>query len=228
MKSKYSAYWSEDLQKILLESLENIESIIPFDDSNFIDIHYFLYRNRIHFGRNSIDKSRWTYFYDPLMNKFLVSAALGLKRQDIYAAKITRDLLLLLKPSLLEHKFDTPEKSFSEDSINSSIFKNQDKLASHQYFSSYPNKYSFQSSVARGKWLEASEFEREIDSMMIGVIENNLHTEWYAELAKPVMSKYVQMRSEPASVYLPAARRQIAKCYSLALFMGMCGPDGLL
>jgi hypothetical protein len=227
MKSMYSAYWSEDLERILLESLETISPIIPFDDSNFIDMHYFLFRNRIHFGRNSIDKSRWTYFYDPLMNKFLVSAALGLKRQDIYAAKIIRDLLLLLKPSLLEHSFDSPEKTFSENSINSSIFKNQENLAGYQYCNSYLNKYSLQSSITRGKWIDTNEFEGEIDSMIIRTIEESLHIEWYAELAKPVMTKYVQMRSESGSVYLPAARRQIAKCYSLALFMEMCGPDGL-
>ena len=63
--------------------------------------------------------------------------------------------------------------------------------------------------------------------MIIGTIESSLHIEWYAELVKPVMSNYVAMRSESTSLYLPAARRQIAKCYSLALFIGICSPDGL-
>ena len=60
--------------------------------------------------------------------------------------------------------------------------------------------------------------------MIISSIEDSLNIEWYEVLAKPMMSIYIQMRSESGSGYLPAARRQIAKCYSLALFMGMCTP----
>jgi hypothetical protein len=218
LKIKYPDLYSSELEKILTESLTDLLDIIDVNDSNLMDMHYFLFRNRIHFGRNAIDKSRWTFFYDPLMNQSLVSAALGLDSKAIYSASIIRDLLLLLEPTLLDHPFDSPAKDFRPEFIQESTFYKKSPLKNYAPEQSWQNQFKEHSCMTRAKWIDGSVFETEIDQLIEAEIRSSFDFEWFRLRVEPILAQYLLARAGPAQ-YLPAARRQIAKCYSLAKFV---------
>lgn len=91
------------------------------DDPHAMDWFYLAARARYHYGRAWYSSLSFPIL-SPLINPKLFAASLRLSREELDQGKLSLDILMALDPVLALHPFDSPEKSFSSDLIETSPF----------------------------------------------------------------------------------------------------------
>ena len=108
-----------EVREIFIESFRSIG--VNLNDEWASHLHYINFRSRFHYGRNwatSCALTLWT----PLISQELGKAAFSLPLKEYRNLAPWRDVMMAVDNRLVEIPFDSPEKCFNREQIESSVF----------------------------------------------------------------------------------------------------------